>query len=194
VPLSPDAAWLARVQGELPVLPAQRRATLAEAAGVEATTYSVAVIVERGLDALALAAIAAGGDAGRVLVHVEHDLAVEGADQLNPAALGALTRMETDGKLTATQAKVVLADLVAAGDGDPTAIAAAKGFEVMDTSTLEAAVDTAIAANQSAFDKWCRGEDKAMGAVVGAVMKATQGKADGKVVTAILQQRRVAAG
>ena len=194
VPLAPDAAWLERVQGALPVLPAQRRATLADAAGVAATTYSVAVIVERGLDALALAAIAAGGDAARVLVHVEHDLAVDGAEQLNPAALAALTCMETDGRLTATQAKAVLADLVAAGDGDPAAIAAAKGFEAMDTGALEAAVDAAIAANQAAFDKWRHGEDKAVGALVGAVMKATQGKADGKVVTAILQQRRAAAG
>ena len=65
-----------------------------------------------------------------------------------PAAdLAALTTMETGGQLTATQAKQVLAELVAAGGGDPAAIAAAKGFEAMDTSALEALVDDAIAAN-----------------------------------------------
>ncbi|MEN9301132.1 MAG: GatB domain, partial [Actinomycetota bacterium] len=38
--------------------------------------------------------------------------------------------------------------------------------------------------------KYCNGEEKAVGALVGAVMKVSQGKADGKVVTAILQARR----
>ena len=60
------------------------------------------------------AAIAAGADAGRVLTHVEHNLAVDGADALAPAhARRARSRMETDGELTATQAKTVLAEMVA---------------------------------------------------------------------------------
>ena len=39
--------------------------------------------------------------------------------------------MEAAGELSATQAKAVLADLLAAGGGDPAAIAAAKGFEAL---------------------------------------------------------------
>ena len=70
-----------------------------------------------------------------------------------PADLAALTALETGGKLTATQAKQVLAELVAAGGGDPAAIAAAKGFEAMDTSALESLVDEAIAANPAAWDE-----------------------------------------
>ena len=54
---------------------------------------------------------------------------------VQPEQLGVLTRMEVDGKLTATQAKAVLADMVAAGgDADPLALAAARGFEAMDTT------------------------------------------------------------
>ena len=81
------------------------------------------------------------------------------------------------------QAKAVLAEMVAAGgDGDPAAIAAAKGFEAMATGALEAAVDAAIAADPVAWEKFVGGDDKVAGAFVGPVMKATKGKADGKAV------------
>jgi aspartyl-tRNA(Asn)/glutamyl-tRNA(Gln) amidotransferase subunit B len=126
-----------------------------------------------------------------VLVHIEHNLAVDGGENIDPEALAALTRLEVAGGLTATQAKVVLAELVAVGGrGDPAAIAAARGFEAMDASALEAAVDAAIAADPDAWAKFCAGEQKAAGALVGAVMKTTKGQADGKAVTALLQRRR----
>jgi aspartyl-tRNA(Asn)/glutamyl-tRNA(Gln) amidotransferase subunit B len=190
VPLVPDAAWIGRVRSAMPLLPSARRARLAEAAGIPADE-AVAMAVERGLDDLAVAAIADGGDPGRVLVHVEHNLAVDGADDLQAGPLATLTRMEVDGKLTATQAKAVLATLVRdGGDGDPVKVAADLGFEAMDTSALEAAVDAAIAANPAMWDRYVGGEDKVVGAFVGAVMKATRNQADGKAVTALLQERR----
>ena len=98
--------------------------------------------------------------------------------------------MEVSGKLTATQAKAVVAELIANGGGDAAAIAAAKGFEALDTGALDPLVDQAIAENAEAWAKFCAGEGKAMGALVGAVMKLSQGKADGKAVTALLNQRR----
>jgi aspartyl-tRNA(Asn)/glutamyl-tRNA(Gln) amidotransferase subunit B len=51
-------------------------------------------------------------------------------------------------------------------------------------------VDEAIAAQPEAWEKYCAGEDKAIGALVGAVMRVSKGQADGKTVTAILQSRR----
>jgi aspartyl-tRNA(Asn)/glutamyl-tRNA(Gln) amidotransferase subunit B len=189
VPVVPDAEWLGRVRSSLPVLPAERRARLAEAARVAHDFSAVVVAVERGQDDLALAAIGAGGDPTRVLVHVEHNLAPDAP--VAPARLAELTRLETAGALTATQAKQVLADIVAAGgNADPAAIAQQRGFEAMDTSALEAAVEAAIAANPGVWEKYRGGEDKAVGALVGAVMKATKGQADGKAVTAALQARR----
>jgi aspartyl-tRNA(Asn)/glutamyl-tRNA(Gln) amidotransferase subunit B len=122
---------------------------------------------------------------------VKEAYAEQGASPSVPAAdLAALTRMEVEGKLTATQAKQVLADIVENGGGDAAAIAAAKGFEAMDTSALETMVDDAIAAQPDAWAKFCAGEQKAMGALVGAIMKASQGKADGKLVTALLNSKR----
>src|SRR4029077_9528208 len=114
--------------------------------------------VDRGLDDLALAAVVAGADPGRVLVHVEHNLAVDGAERLQPASLAALTRLEVDGRLTATQAKTVLADLVAGGgDGDPVAFAAARGFEAMADDALASAVDQAIAGNEAMWTRYVGG-------------------------------------
>ena len=60
----------------------------------------------------------------------------------------------------------------------------------MDTSELESMVDRAIADQPEAWTKFCAGEGKAMGALVGAVMKASKGQADGKAVTALLNQKK----
>ena len=192
VPLVPDEAWIDEIRRSLPPLPAERRKTLAAAAGVEPSNEAVAIAVERGRDALALRAIEAGGDPPRVLVHLEHNLPPDGReDPVTPAALASLTDMEVSGALTATQAKQLLADLVASGgDGDPVALAAARGFQAMDTGALGTAIDDAIAAQPGAWAKYCAGEDKAAGALVGAVMKATRGQADGKAVIALLEIRR----
>ena len=191
VPLVPDAAWVERVRASLPVLPAARRANLAALTGADGEGEAVSVVVERGQDAYVAEVAAVGGDAGRALVWVQQSFAEEPAVPRVPAKdLAALTVMERESKLTATQAKTVLADLLAAGGGDPAAIAASKGFEALDTSEIEGFVDAAIAAQADAWAKYCAGEEKAVGALVGAIMRASKGKADGKVVTAILQQRR----
>ncbi len=194
VPLDPDDAWIERVRAALPMLPADRRHRLASATGSPVAAEPVMLVVERGHDEYVLAVIAAGGDPVRALVHVQQNLGDEDAvDRLPAGDLAALTRLEVDGKVTATQARLVLADLIASGGGDAAAIAAARGFEAMDTSALDGAVDDAIAADPAAWAKYCAGEEKAAGALVGRIMKATKGKADGKAVTATLQARRQAA-
>ena len=193
VPLVPDAEWIESVRAALPVLPAERRRLLSDLTGSPVDAEPVMLVVERGHDDYVRAVADAGGDPARALVHVQQNLADDDSVDRVPAAdLASLTRMEVDGKLTATQARLVLAELVAAGGGDPAAIAAAKGFEAMDTGALESAVDEAIAGDPAAWAKYCAGEDKAAGALVGRIMKATKGQADGKAVTASLQARRAA--
>jgi aspartyl-tRNA(Asn)/glutamyl-tRNA(Gln) amidotransferase subunit B len=187
VPVEPSDDWLARVRSSLPVLPAERRAALAAEAGASSTA-DVAVVIERGLDALVRAAIAAGADPDRVVTHAVHNLAVEGAANLDPEHLASLVRLETEGKLTATQAKKVLADMLEHG-GDPASIAAGLGFEAMDQGAMATVVDQLIADNPTEFDRLKSGDQKVMGFFVGRAMKATQGKADGKVVTALLRER-----
>jgi aspartyl-tRNA(Asn)/glutamyl-tRNA(Gln) amidotransferase subunit B len=171
----------------MPELPASLRARLSDT--TPATAEDASTLIERGLAGLVLDAVEAGADPTRALTHAVQNLAVEGAEGLDPAAFASLVTMETSGQLTATQAKQVLADLVEQG-GDPAAIAAARGFEAMDTSELESLVAQAIEANPDAWEKYCAGEDKVQGVFVGAVMKATRGQADGKAVNEILRSRR----
>ena len=189
--LDPDQEWIESIRASLPMLPAARRAQLATLTGANKESESVYVIVERGQDDYVSAVAQAGGDAARALVYVQQAFAEEGSSPKVAAKdIATLTQMERDAKITATQAKTILSEMVANGGGDPVAIAAAKGFEALDTSAVEAMVDAAIAQQADAWAKYCAGEEKAMGALVGAIMKASQGKADGKVVTAILQARR----
>ncbi|MEM9513959.1 MAG: Asp-tRNA(Asn)/Glu-tRNA(Gln) amidotransferase subunit GatB [Actinomycetota bacterium] len=191
VVVDPDPAWIEEVRASLPVLPAARRVRLGTAVGLEADAEAVRVVVDRGQDDYVLAVGEAGGDAGRAIVHVKEAYAEAGDDPAVPAsALAELTKMETAGDVTATQAKEILAALVDDGGGDPQAIAADKGFEAMDTSELEAMVDAAIEAQPDAWAKFCAGEKKAQGAIVGAVMKASKGQADGKAVNILLNQKR----
>ena len=51
------------------------------------------------------------------------------------------------------------------------------------------AVDQAIAGQPDAWAKYLAGERKALGAIVGQVMKATKGQADGKLVNEIVERR-----
>jgi aspartyl-tRNA(Asn)/glutamyl-tRNA(Gln) amidotransferase subunit B len=191
VVVDPDPEWIERVRASLPMLPAARRARLAEATGQAPDAEAILVVTDRDQDRYVLSVGEAGGDVARALVHVKEAFAEAGErPAVPPADLAGLTRLEVDGKLTATQAKQVLAEIVASGGGDAEAIAAAKGFEAMDASALEAMVDEAIAAQAGAWAKYCAGEAKAVGALVGAVMKASKGQADGKAVTALLEQRR----
>ncbi len=190
VPLRPSAAMVAEIDAAMPPLPAQRRAALAAIAGI--APADAAMAVDRDLDALAIAAIGSGADASRVLTHVEHNLAVEGAGALDPAHLAALVVMETSGELTATQAKQVLAEMVESGQA-PATIAAERGFEAMGAGELDAVLDGVLDAHPEEWQRFVDGDAKARGKLtgffVGKVMAATKGQADGKAVTAALQAR-----
>ena len=187
VELDPGAEWIERVRAAMPVLPAARRHRLAETTGSE--LEQTALVVERGLDELCLAAIEAGADPVRVLTHAEHNLSDERSLQLDPEQFAELVKMETGGQLTATQAKTVLSEMVE-GAGSPADIAAAHGFEAMDNSELESLVDGLIESNPTEWQRFCEGDAKITGFFVGQVMKATKGQADGKAVTALLNTRK----
>jgi aspartyl-tRNA(Asn)/glutamyl-tRNA(Gln) amidotransferase subunit B len=192
VPLDPTPEDIARIDASLPPLPADRRARLAAAAGREPADEAVVLAVERDLDGLAAAAIAAGADAARVLTHVEHNLAVEGATSLSSEHLAALVSMEVAGELTATQAKTVLAEVVATGKA-PATVAQEKGFEALGAGALERIVDDVIAAHPDEWETFTTGDDKARGKLtgffMGKVMQASKGQADGKAATALLRSR-----
>ena len=191
VPLVPEQSWIDQVRAALPVLPAARRNALAELCGVDKDGESAFVVVERGQDEYVREVVGCGGDPRRSVIYVQQAFAEQGpTPKVSARDLAALTILERDAKVTSTQAKTLLTDLIEAGGGDVVAMAAKRGFEALDTGALEAMVDAAIAAEPGAWQKYCAGEEKALGALVGAIMKSSKGKADGKAVTAILQSKR----
>jgi len=191
VPLIPDKLWIDAVRAALPVLPAARRKILAQLCNADKDGESAIVVVERGQDDYVRSVIDAGGDPQRTLVYVQQAFAEQGPTPKIPASdLAALTNLERDGMITSTQAKTLLSDLIDAGGGDVAVMATRRGFEALDTTTVESMVDDAIATESGAWLKYCNGEEKALGALVGAVMKSSQGKADGKVITALLRAKR----
>ncbi|KRO47919.1 MAG: glutamyl-tRNA amidotransferase [Acidimicrobium sp. BACL27 MAG-120823-bin4] len=191
VPLVPEQSWIDQVRAALPVLPAARRNALAELCGVDKDGESAFVVVERGQDDYVREVVSSGGDPRRSVIYVQQAFAEQGPTPKVPARdLAALTILERDAKVTSTQAKTLLTDLIDAGGGDVVAMAAKRGFEALDTGALEAMVDAVIAGEPGAWQKYCAGEEKALGALVGAIMKSSKGKADGKAVTAILQSKR----
>ncbi|HVM03124.1 MAG TPA: Asp-tRNA(Asn)/Glu-tRNA(Gln) amidotransferase subunit GatB [Acidimicrobiales bacterium] len=188
VPLEPDEAWRRQVRASLPVLPAARRRRVARATGVDAGL--AATVVELDLDSLVMAAVAARADGRRAVNRAVNEVAADlgAARRLDPAAFTKLLRLEDEGRLTATQAKQVLAELLAGG-GDPEAIARARGFEALGADALAAAVDEAIAAHPAEWERFRGGDAKVTGFFVGQVMRATAGKADGRAVTSLLRER-----
>jgi aspartyl-tRNA(Asn)/glutamyl-tRNA(Gln) amidotransferase subunit B len=190
LPLEPSDADIARIDASLPLLPAARRERLAQVAHV--TPERAALIIDRGQDEFALDAIGAGADASRVLVHIEQNLK-DGFGQMTVDDFARLVAMETQNQLTATQTKQVLAELVSEG-GSPEVIAKARGFEAMESDDLETIIDSIIAENPEDWQRFVdadeKGANKIYGFFAGLVMKATQHKADGKIVREIFMRRR----
>lgn len=105
---------------------------------------------------------------------------------ISPAQVARVAALVRDGKLTNKLARSAI-DGVLAGEGDVDEVVAARGLEVVrDDGAIEAAVDEALAANPDIVEKYRAGNKKVVGAIVGAVMKATRGKADPKQVNELI--------
>ncbi len=93
------------------------------------------------------------------------------------------------GKINNNQAKEVFAEMFASGK-PAAAVIEEKGFEqISDMSAIEKIVDEVIAANEANVTTFRSGNEKLYGFFVGQVMKASQGKANPKVVNDILRAK-----
>ena len=76
------------------------------------------------------------------------------------------------------------------GQKDPRAIVEKRGLkQISDAGALESAVDGVLAAQGKLVEDYRAGKEKAFNALVGQVMKATQGKANPAQVNEILKRR-----
>jgi len=195
VPIEPDAAWIGQLRADLPELPATTRQRLAEQHGLAPDT--VATLVEADLVPLLEAAVRAGAGAGEAANWLTNEVTgwalghgVAPADApLDGHQLAELVALVRGGTLSNKLARQVLEDVLAGG-GSPADVVRERGLEqISDTDELAAVVDLAIAENAEAAEQVRAGNDKAIGALVGAVMRATKGKANPRLVNGLLRQR-----
>jgi aspartyl-tRNA(Asn)/glutamyl-tRNA(Gln) amidotransferase subunit B len=188
VPIAPDAEWIEKLRGTLPESPAERRRRLSEEWGFSDKDLQAAV--NAGAVDLITATVAAGAtpDAARKwwLGELARRANETGADLdalgVSPAQVAQLQGLVDAGRINDKLARQVL-DGVLLGEGSPEEVVAARGLEVVsDTGALGAAVDEAIAAQPDVAEKIRGGKVAAVGALVGAVMKATRGQADAATV------------
>lgn len=105
------------------------------------------------------------------------------------AGLIKLSQMVEDKKLSSTAAKEVLAEMYKTGE-DPQKIAESKNLlQVSDEGAIAEIVATVLADNPKAAEDVKNGEMKAIGFLVGQVMKASQGKANPALATELIKKQ-----
>jgi aspartyl-tRNA(Asn)/glutamyl-tRNA(Gln) amidotransferase subunit B len=131
----------------------------------------------------------AGGRAGGERAGGERAGGNPSLSRVTPAALAALCGMVVAKHLSVGAARQVLDRLVADG-GDPVAIVEAEGLAALDGGEdLAAVVAAALAANADAAERVRAGNAKAIGPIVGYVMRETKGRADGGEVTRLVNEQ-----
>ena len=193
VSLDPGPEWVEAVRAAMPLMPAERRAAVAAAAGVPASAEAVATVVRLQLDSLVSAAAAAQVDANLALRRLANEVAGELADNagagIDPGSFVKLVALEENGELTPSQARTVLKVLVAEG-GDPGPIAEGLGFQTVSADALGEVVDQVVAANPREWERYAGGDDKLAGFFIGKIKAATGGNADLRVASDLLARRR----
>jgi aspartyl-tRNA(Asn)/glutamyl-tRNA(Gln) amidotransferase subunit B len=196
VPLAPTEEMLSRARAALPELPAARAERFErELALPPETARLLAFRSELGdFFEAALAGAPAGIEPGTLASWVTVELVprlgeADAADSLiEPDALAELVAMVSEREVSGSAAKEVL-DTMATEGGRPAAIVAERGLGLAAADELGAVVDRAIEANADAVEKIRAGKDKAMGAIVGSVMRETKGRADGGEVGRMVRER-----
>jgi aspartyl-tRNA(Asn)/glutamyl-tRNA(Gln) amidotransferase subunit B len=103
--------------------------------------------------------------------------------------LAELIKTIESGKISNNQGKEVLTEMFASGKTVAEVIAE-KGLEqVSDAGAIEKIVDEVIAANTANVEAYRGGNEKLFGFFVGQIMKASQGKANPKVVNEVLKKK-----
>ena len=200
-PLRLDAAWLEEIRRSLPELPASRRRRYREELGLSA--YDAAVLVA---DATASATFEAARATdpelpskklanwvtGEVLRLARSGTPSEaGATHVEGAQLAALVRLVEDGRLSGSNAKEILARHARSGRPVSELVSDAGLERISDESALRSAVAQVIATNPTATADVRAGAEKAIGFLVGQVMKATRGQADAATVQQLVREALV---
>lgn len=196
VPVAPSEELVARLRETLPEPPQERRRRLQTGWGY--SDLEMRDVVNAGAVELVEETVAAGASPAGARKWWSGEVArranAEGVDVvsyaatvgLTPAHVAELDGLVRDGRLNDSMARQVF-EGVLAGEGTPTAVADARGLElVQDDSALSDAVDAVIAANPDVAEKVRSGKVQAAGALIGQVMKQMKGQADAAKVRELI--------
>ncbi|MEA2144275.1 MAG: aspartyl-tRNA(Asn)/glutamyl-tRNA(Gln) amidotransferase subunit, partial [Solirubrobacteraceae bacterium] len=198
VPVATSEEMLAAARAAMPELPAAREERLQGLGISAASARQLAWRTELGdYFEAALGAGANGSTEAQPLANwVCNELVARvgeedpNASKVRPDALAKLVGLVNAKAVTVGNAKLVLDRLVAEG-GDPAQIVEAEGLGAMTggDDALDPIVEAALAANADAAEKIKAGNMKAIGAIIGHVMRETKGRADGAEVTRIVREK-----
>ncbi|MGG5258432.1 Asp-tRNA(Asn)/Glu-tRNA(Gln) amidotransferase subunit GatB [Phycicoccus avicenniae] len=199
VPVAPSRESVEALRATLPEPPAARRKRLQGEWGF--ADLEMRDVVNAGLVELVEETVAAGASPAAARKWWSGEIArranAEGVDVpayaaslgVTPAHVVELESLVTGGRLNDSMARQAW-EGVLDGEGTPTAVADARGLElVQDTGALEAAVDAVIAANPDVADKIRDGKVQAVGALIGQVMREMKGQADAAAARQIILER-----
>lgn len=195
-PLKVSPSFVERVRQEMPELPDAMRDRFIE-------TYSLSfpdasqIVSDQSLAGFYETAAKVSGNprvtANFVLSEVQRELNNSGKpvsdSPVTAEELASLVKSLDSGAINNNQAKEVLAEMFSSGKSAAEVISE-KGFEqISDASSIEKIVDEVIAANDESVTAYRNGSEKLFGFFVGQVMKASQGKANPKLVNEILKKK-----
>ena len=188
-----DEEWKARITAEIPELPDARKKRYVEDFGLPEYDAAVLTVTKEMADFFE-ATVSAGADAklasnwimGEVSAYLNaegkglHDVA------LTAESLAGMIKLIEDGTISSKIAKKVFKELIENG-GDAQTIVKEKGLvQISDEGALRAAVDEALNNNPQSIEDFKAGKKKAIGFLVGQIMKATKGQANPQLVNKIL--------
>lgn len=196
LPLVISEEWIANIRKAMPELPESKRARFQSEHGLsayDATTLTASKAMADYFDGViahvADAKLAANWVTGEVSAALNrHEIAIAACPVPAPALAGLLKRI-ADGTLSNKMAKEVF-DAMWNGEGDADVIIEKRGLkQVSDAGAIESIVDQVLMANPKSVEEFRAGKDKAFNALVGQVMKASQGKANPAQVNEILKRK-----
>ena len=195
-PIVTSEETIEKYRSELPELPDARRARLEKEYGL--SDYDAGIISSaRAMAEYFDAVVATGADpklaANWIMGDLAKNLNEDGIDitksPVSAERLGKMIGLIMKDTISGKIAKKVFKEMWTNED-DPEKIVKDKGLvQITDTGAIEAAVDAAIAANPKAVAEYKGGKKKAIGALVGQVMKATRGKANPQMVNKMLAEK-----
>jgi aspartyl-tRNA(Asn)/glutamyl-tRNA(Gln) amidotransferase subunit B len=193
-PIVLSAEYIAEVKASMPDMPDDYRRILAEAGLDAKTTSDIIAVPDTAMVVKHVYEAAGAAHAKRVAFwlmqpQTDDDTNADAHLKADETQLIKLSQMVEDNKLSSTAAKEVLAELLKIG-GDPEKIAESKNLvQVSDEGAIAKIVEQVLTDNPKAAEDVKNGELKAIGFLVGQVMKLSQGKANPGLAAQLIQKQ-----